>query len=94
MRVLTPLKAIRAICLACSGSPKMVAFCPCDGVNSTRCELWPYRFGCRPETARSEFGDAMVTPSLMPGDEVEIESLPSNPREYRPESIARSSPGV
>lgn len=86
MKVLRPLKAIRANCLDCSGgSSKAVAYCPCDGHNSTRCNLWPYRFGCRPQTAREELGVAMVTPSMMPGSDVEIETLPNNPREYRQE---------
>ena len=67
---LRPMKAIRANCLDCSESKKAVAYCPCDGVHSTRCHLWPYRFGCRPETARVEYGEAMVNPHLMPGSEV------------------------
>lgn len=86
MNVLRPMKAIRAGCLECSVTAKAVAYCKCDGVNSTYCELWPYRFGCRLETARLEFGEAMVTPELMPGSEVELESLPANPRDYRPHS--------
>ncbi|GAG31367.1 unnamed protein product, partial [marine sediment metagenome] len=46
MKVLTPLKAIRKECLACSGgSLKYVRFCPCDGVHSKWCDLWPYRLG-------------------------------------------------
>ncbi len=84
LKTLRPLKAIRANCLDCSESPKAVAYCPCDGFNSTRCHLWPYRFGCRPETVRVEYGEAMITPRLMPGAESELESLPKNPRDYRP----------
>jgi len=45
----------------------------------------PHRFGVRPETARRKFGEAMLAPELMPGPEVELESLPKNPRDYRPQ---------
>ncbi len=49
----SPLKSIRKHCLACSDdSSKCVMWCPCDGVHSTWCHLWPFRFGLRPETAR------------------------------------------
>jgi hypothetical protein len=84
MEALRPMKAIRAGCLECSGTAKAIAYCPCDGVNSTLCHHWPYRFGKRPETVETELGEAMVTPELMPGSEVELESLPANPRHYRP----------
>lgn len=44
----SPGKAIRRECLACMGnSPQSVADCP-----STRCALWPYRFGANPRTNR------------------------------------------
>lgn len=86
MPTLRPLKAIRSQCIDCSGGiRKMVAYCPCDGHNSTRCELWPYRFGMRPETAKAEYGVAMMTPSMMPDSSVEIETLPNNPRDYIPQ---------
>jgi hypothetical protein len=53
----SPGKAIRRECLECnSGSPKGVAECP-----STRCALWPYRFGANPRTnreARAKFESA------------------------------------
>jgi len=46
MKKLTPIKAIRAKCLDCSGgSSKEVRLCPAEG-----CPLWPYRFGKRPLT--------------------------------------------
>lgn len=90
---LRPMKAIRSNCLECSSSPKAVAYCPCDGFNSTRCEFWPYRFGCRPETARVEYGDAMLTPELMPGPEVELDSLPKNPRDYQPNMVEKAEEG-
>lgn len=44
MKRLTPLKAVRAKCLDCSGGqPKEVRLCPCEG-----CPLWSYRMGFRP----------------------------------------------
>jgi hypothetical protein len=42
---MTPLQAVRAKCLDCSGGSRQeVRLCPI-----TRCPLWPYRFGKRPE---------------------------------------------
>jgi len=44
VKVLTPIKAIRAKCLDCSyGQPKEVRLCPVQ-----TCALWPYRMGRRP----------------------------------------------
>lgn len=44
MKVLTPIKSIRAYCVNCSGgSTKEVKFCPIK-----TCELYPYRMGKRP----------------------------------------------
>lgn len=45
MEHLTPIKAIRAKCLDCSGGQyKEVRLCPV-----TSCALWPYRKGKRPK---------------------------------------------
>lgn len=45
MKVLTPLKAIRAHCIECSGGEKKeVRECPI-----VRCTLYPYRMGKRPQ---------------------------------------------
>ena len=42
--LLTPVRAIRAKCLDCTGNqPKEVRLCP-----SYYCSLWPYRAGHRP----------------------------------------------
>jgi hypothetical protein len=83
MKLLTPLKAIRANCLeCCDSSAKAVAYCTCDGKNSTACVFWPYRFGKRPETAAQKYGAAMLNPAEMPGPGVLLESLPTNPREW------------
>ena len=44
---MTPLKAIRAKCLDCSGKqPKEVREC-----QITSCALWPYRLGHNPKRA-------------------------------------------
>ena len=45
MRVLTPIKAIRAKCLDCTcNQPKQIREC-----TITTCALWPYRMGKRPK---------------------------------------------
>ena len=75
---ITPIAAIRANCLECGGgSFKAVLWCPCDGVHSTRCHVWPFRFGSRPETVAARFGPALVTPGNMPGAEVCEDDLPN-----------------
>ena len=44
MKVLTPIKAIRAYCVECSGGmTKEVKLCPVEN-----CPLYPYRMGKRP----------------------------------------------
>ena len=63
---LSPLRAIRKHCQDCGGSANVVKFCTCDGVNSTRCDLWPYRFGKRPETAAKKYGQWALDPRQMP----------------------------
>lgn len=46
MKVLTPIKAIRAYCIECSGGmTKEVKLCPVE-----KCPLYPYRMGKRPTT--------------------------------------------
>jgi hypothetical protein len=48
MKVLTPLKAIRAKCLdCCGGSANEVKLCEIED-----CPLFPYRFGKRPVRVR------------------------------------------
>lgn len=45
MKVLTPIKAIRAHCIECSGGAKKeVRECPIEN-----CPLYPYRMGKRPK---------------------------------------------
>ena len=44
MKVLTPIKAIRAYCIECSGGmTKEVKLCPVEN-----CPLYPFRMGKRP----------------------------------------------
>jgi len=75
MKTLTALKAIRVNCLGCcDGSPKMVAYCTCDGTHSTRCELWPFRFGFRPANVQPQ---RFVTPGALPGPNVPVDELPT-----------------
>jgi hypothetical protein len=71
-----PLKAIRAKCMDCSGDWKTGMWCPCDGVHSGWCDLWPYRFGMRPGTARKKYGAKLITPELMPDAGTSIDDLP------------------
>jgi len=83
-------RAVRRHCLDCSaGSPKYVTWCPCDGVHSTSCDLWPFRFGLRPETAKRRYGAQLLTPELMPPADVNLDELPTHPpriREAEPEA--------
>jgi hypothetical protein len=76
---ITPIAAIRANCLECGGggSFKSVLWCTCDGVHSSRCHFWPYRFGCRPETIAERYDPARVTPDCMPGSDVCEDDLPN-----------------
>ena len=75
---LSPLKAIRLHCLDCvGGSAKLVRYCPCDGVHSTRCQLWPYRFGKRPETTKKRKGEWFIEPGLMPDGDMPLETVES-----------------
>jgi len=89
-KVKTPIKAIRQYCIDCSETAKMVAWCPCNGVNSTWCPLWPFRFGLRPETAARKYGRHVITPEMMPDADVNLENLPANPALWK--SAAQKSP--
>jgi len=74
----TPLRAIREHCLDCSGgSSKCVTWCPRDGVHSTWCSLWLYRFGIRPASALRRYGDRVITPEKIPVAGVNLDNLPS-----------------
>ena len=72
------VKHVRRNCLECCGGwAKAVTWCSCDGVNSTRCEFWPFRFGQQPASFRKKYGDRLVTPKLMPPADVNIDDLPA-----------------
>ena len=80
-----PLKAIRAYCVACAdGNAKYITWCCCDGAHSTRCELWPFRFGARPETVLAKRGPLLVTPGQMPSEDVNLDDLPTYPKKRLP----------
>ena len=71
------IKHVRRNCLdCCAGDRRYVIWCTCDGVNSSRCEFWPFRFGVQPATFRARYGDRLLTPERMPPDSVELENLP------------------
>ena len=77
-KVLSVMKAIRVSCIeCCGGSPKSVTWCTLDGVHSTRCELWPYRFGCKPSSVKARYGPALVDPTMMPPANEEEDDLPT-----------------
>ena len=68
-----PLKSMRLNCLECSGgSQKYVKFCTCDGLHSTACQFWPYRFGRRPESVADQ---RLVVPECMPAEDRNLDDL-------------------
>ena len=74
VEVANPLKAIRQKCLdCCNDSAKYVKFCTEDGLHSTWCPLWPYRFGMRPRTAARRYGVRLMDPEQMPSADVPLE---------------------
>jgi hypothetical protein len=78
-------RRLRGQCLdCCAGEPKGVTWCPCDGVHSTRCELWPFRFGMSPAKAAKRYGRHVVAPELMPPANANLDDLPANPRNWSP----------
>jgi hypothetical protein len=88
-RTQTPLKAIRQRCLDCSGgSAKYATWCPCDGLHSTRCELWLFRFGIQPATVRPRYGDRLLTPEKMPPANISLEALPDTIQKAATEAIS------
>jgi len=70
----SPLRTVRHKCLdCCCGSRKVVKYCPADGVHSTRCALWPFRFGARPATAARRHGERFLDPEAMPDANVPVQ---------------------
>ena len=75
----SPLRAIRLNCIdCCCGSAKAAKWCTCDGVNSTRCHLWPFRFGKRPKTAAKKYGDRLLDPRQMPSASISLDDVKSD----------------
>ena len=63
MKVLTPIKAIRAYCIECSGGmTKEVKLCP-----AKKCPLYPYRMGKRPtaDTDIDSIRVGLIQPMLV-----------------------------
>lgn len=72
----------RKNCLECSGGSRpAVIWCTCHGANGSRCQFWPFRFGMQPTTFRAKYGDRLMTPTMMPNDSVELDSLPGTLQE-------------
>jgi hypothetical protein len=67
---MSPLQAIRAKCLDCCETREVVKYCTLDGLNSTRCPLWPFRFGRRPESVAKGPNARFVDPKQMPPADV------------------------
>lgn len=78
VRVPSPARLIREKCLDCNTTIKMVKYCPCDGIHSRRCSLWPYRFGRKPASvAKSKtLGPQFVNPKEMPEANTPLDELP------------------
>ena len=74
---MNPRQAIRQKCLdCCNEARKVVKYCPCDGVNSTACPLWPHRFGLTVATAIKRHGNQFLSPKDMPDPNIPVEDLP------------------
>ena len=67
------LSVVRKHCLNCScESFKAVLWCPV-----TNCDLWKFRLGLKPSTVKAKFGPGLVTPSMMPDPNVNLDTLPN-----------------
>ena len=83
-----PLRSIRRYCVDCAGESSHYArFCPCDGVHSTRCHVWPYRFGRRPGTVAERSGRNWITPGALPPPTVMLEECGKAVEVDPPESL-------
>ena len=51
---------------------KAVVWCPV-----TNCALWPFRLGMNPATVRAKYGPGLVTPSMMPDPNINLDELPN-----------------
>jgi hypothetical protein len=69
---LTPVKAIRRHCIACSGDTfKGALWCPV-----TDCTLWQYRLGARPSTVAARYCPELFDPAAQPASDVNFDTLP------------------
>jgi hypothetical protein len=74
----TPRRAIREHCLDCArGNAKYILWCPCDGLHSSPCPLWPHRLGARRATALARY-PGLVTPEAMPPAAACLDDLPNS----------------
>jgi len=72
-RSLLSFRLVRRHCLECCGGERMaVTWCPCDGLHMP------------PQRAGKKYGKTIVTPALMPAANTALDSLPANPRLWRP----------
>jgi hypothetical protein len=68
----SPLRAIRAFCIECSGNNKAeVRRCPCE-----KCQLFPFRMGHRPKGCKDipdgeNIEETEDFPEVQPGDSEE-----------------------
>ena len=77
-----PLRAVRAKCLdCCNQHTPTIKYCTMDGIHSTACPLWPFRFGMGPATATKRFGVEFLTPKLMPDANSAIEEIGQQAKE-------------
>ena len=73
------MRHVRRNCLACCcDDRRAVIWCPCDGLHTTRCEFWPYRFGVQPATFQARWGDRLLTPETMPPATADQDDLPAS----------------
>jgi hypothetical protein len=70
------LRAVRLHCIdCCGGSQQAVKWCTCDGLHSSGCPLWPYRFGKVPKSAEQVLGPELLDPARMPDASTCLEEL-------------------
>jgi len=62
MRLLTPIKAVRAYCIECSGFDRVEV----KGCEMVDCPLWPYRMGHRPKKNPDHGAAQAAKDALLP----------------------------
>jgi hypothetical protein len=90
MKVLTPVKAIRAKCLVCAAGRKAVRECPRGPESLEPCALHPFRMGRNP--AREGIGRAMSSEDARstrkPTSQVVVSATPRERRRIRESALA------